>query len=232
MSNQNPGCLGFIFSLFGIKLKHKPAEVLPYAVRDDFLSPAELSFFKVLNQVLSDEYVICPKVALKDIFFVTSKDRGAFTSYSNKINLKHVDYLLCTKTDLKPVCGIELDDSSHKKKDRIERDAFVEKVFKAAGLQLIRFQNKKTYTLQEVQDKLDLIIGSKSENQYVTGSKDSVAGKTVIEQQVVKSEEQVPICKKCGLPMVLRTAKRGGNKGQKFYGCSNYPKCREVAEVK
>lgn len=33
------------------------------------------------------------------------------------------------------------------------------------------------------------------------------------------------ICPKCGALLVLRTAKKGINSGQQFYGCSNYPKC-------
>jgi len=33
-------------------------------------------------------------------------------------------------------------------------------------------------------------------------------------------------CPKCGSLMVLRTAKRGPNAGEKFYGCSRYPKCK------
>ena len=36
------------------------------------------------------------------------------------------------------------------------------------------------------------------------------------------------ICPKCGNPMVLRTAKRGRNTGNQFWGCSAYPKCRMV----
>jgi ssDNA-binding Zn-finger/Zn-ribbon topoisomerase 1 len=35
-----------------------------------------------------------------------------------------------------------------------------------------------------------------------------------------------PQCPKCGAEMQLRTAKKGRNTGGKFYGCSNFPKCR------
>ncbi len=35
-------------------------------------------------------------------------------------------------------------------------------------------------------------------------------------------------CPQCGSDMVLRTAKRGDNKGQQFWGCSSYPKCRAI----
>jgi restriction system protein len=33
-------------------------------------------------------------------------------------------------------------------------------------------------------------------------------------------------CPKCGADMVLRTAQKGSNPGQKFWGCSNFPRCR------
>jgi hypothetical protein len=33
-------------------------------------------------------------------------------------------------------------------------------------------------------------------------------------------------CPTCGSPMKVRTARRGGSRGEKFYGCSKFPKCR------
>ena len=40
--------------------------------------------------------------------------------------------------------------------------------------------------------------------------------------------DQAPMCPRCGVPMVLRTARKGGHKGADFYGCPNYPRCRET----
>lgn len=37
-------------------------------------------------------------------------------------------------------------------------------------------------------------------------------------------------CPRCGGELVLRTARRGENKGTSFYGCSNYPKCKYIQE--
>lgn len=37
-----------------------------------------------------------------------------------------------------------------------------------------------------------------------------------------------PLCPNCGSEMILRTAKKGSNAGQQFWGCSQYPKCRGV----
>jgi hypothetical protein len=44
---------------------------------------------------------------------------------------------------MKPVCGIELDDSSHARQDRVIRDDFVNQVFKNAGLPLNNILTKK-----------------------------------------------------------------------------------------
>lgn len=38
-------------------------------------------------------------------------------------------------------------------------------------------------------------------------------------------------CPCCGGNLVLRTATRGKNAGNQFYGCSNYPKCRYIREI-
>ncbi len=38
-------------------------------------------------------------------------------------------------------------------------------------------------------------------------------------------------CPKCGNLMVQRTAKRGTRAGEKFWGCSSYPKCKAVQSV-
>lgn len=39
------------------------------------------------------------------------------------------------------------------------------------------------------------------------------------------------LCPTCGASMVKRTAKRGTNAGNTFWGCSNYPACRGVRSV-
>jgi len=43
--------------------------------------------------------------------------------------------------------------------------------------------------------------------------------------------EETLLCPKCGAPLVLRTAKKGSNAGNQFYGCSAFPKCRYTQEA-
>ena len=44
----------------------------------------------------------------------------------------------------------------------------------------------------------------------------------------IASGQSTPLCPRCGSTMVLRTATRGENKGNQFWGCSGFPKCRGV----
>ena len=215
-SNTNPGCLGSILSIFGMNKKQEEnaPESFPFRIRDDFLSPAEQSFYQVIKNMLGEAYAICPKVSLADIFYVTrpNENRSAF----NKINRKHVDYLVCDPKTMKPLFAIELDDSSHQRSDRIERDAYVDGVFEAADLPLFHIPVKTRYNTTELKAIFDEVLLPQVEG----NSPESIP--------VIINPGQPPLCPKCGVPMVLRTAKSGAQAGRSFYGCSNYPKCRAV----
>ncbi len=47
----------------------------------------------------------------------------------------------------------------------------------------------------------------------------------------IKEKHEELKCPKCGAMLVLRTASKGENKGNSFYGCSNYPKCRYIQNI-
>lgn len=47
-----------------------------------------------------------------------------------------------------------------------------------------------------------------------------------------ENRETEIICPKCGAPMVKRKAIRGKNAGQEFFGCSRFPACRSVIQIK
>jgi hypothetical protein len=40
-----------------------------------------------------------------------------------------------------------------------------------------------------------------------------------------------PGCTKCGVDMVQRSAKSDPNQGKHFWGCSNYPKCKNIVPI-
>lgn len=158
---------------------------------------------------LYGSHLVCPKVNLADIFFVARPNHNQ--SYRNKIDRKHVDFLLCDPATMKPIMGVELDDASHVRRDRQDRDEFVDQVFEVAGLPLLRVRAAASYSPQNIADLV----------------RQSISGRA-IPDRTAANQAGTPTCPKCGTPMVLRTAKRGNQKGEEFWGCQNYPQCRET----
>jgi hypothetical protein len=195
---------------------------LPYRVRDDFLSNSALSFYHVLRGVVGNRAVICPEMNLSAIFYVTKPNENK--SFRARISQKSIDFLLCEPKTMKPLAGIELDDSSHARPDRQSRDAFVNSVFEAAELPLLRIQAKRAYTTQELAVLLEPIFGAMPV--VVAGL--SAPVETALSVAAAVTEPQPPTCPKCGILMVVRMVGQGEHKGRRFYGCSNYPQCRQM----
>ena len=232
LSNNNQGCLGAIFRLFpSLGNDKKTEQVLPYARRDDFLSAAEHSFYMVLKSLVMDYFAICPKVSLSDIFFVKSGgNKGDSMTYLNKINRKHVDFLICKPDTMQPVLGIELDDSSHRRTDRAARDLFVDDVFSAAGLPILHIPVARTYDSKELARMLKPHLASKTEDAASQVAPVSVPPKAT-ESVHIEADGDGKVCPKCGGEMTIRIARQGPNAGRQFYGCSNFPKCKMVLPV-
>lgn len=236
-TRSNPGCLASLLRLLGVspkppsdevtkKTEYSGSDLFPYRLRDDFLSPTEQNFYLVLKSMMGNYLTICPKVSLADIFFVIrpNDNVGAY----NRINRKHIDFLLCNPKTMKPQFAIELDDNSHQRSDREERDDFVNSVFEAANLPLLHIPARNSYNTSELGVlfrqtlKMDHSI---QETKNVTSEVDTLS------YSAKQTLDSTPICPKCGVSMVLRIAHKGNLAGKQFFGCPNYPKCRVVINV-
>jgi hypothetical protein len=51
---------------------------------------------------------------------------------------KHIDFLVCRADTTEPVLAVELDDRSHGRAGRVDRDAFLDGCLAAAGIPLLR----------------------------------------------------------------------------------------------
>lgn len=50
-------------------------------------------------------------------------------------------------------------------------------------------------------------------------------------QSIVAEKTMKHLCPKCGSEMILRETKKGENIGKQFWGCSAFPKCREIKPI-
>lgn len=140
---------------------------------------------------------VSSKVGLNDLFYVKTDDQSRFRVYTNKIDRKHVDFLLCELSTMRPLIGIELDDKSHQRADRQARDEFVDQVFKASGLPILHIPAKRSYAVAEIAAQLSPVLG-------VTSTPVSAPTSERAEQPF-KTQPNVPpgqatACPKCGNP--------------------------------
>ena len=77
-------------------------------------------------------------------------------------------------------------------------------------------------------DGLKLFAMIKQAKQSLTAS----AQKSSSNPQVFQTNSTIePICPQCGSAMVKRTARKGGNAGSEFWGCSKFPTCKGVRQL-
>ena len=99
---------------------------------------------------LPEAFVIIPKVRMADVIEPAQQHASDRQSALNKISSKHVDYLICRKENWEFCAAVELDDASHGKQARIERDEFVDEAFEQAQVPLVRFRARQGYSLESI----------------------------------------------------------------------------------
>ena len=148
--------LAVVAALVILKMKQPTADdELGFARKDVLFTPAERSFLGVLEQALDSRYRVFGKVRLGDIVKpAKGLSNSKRTTAQNKVNQKHVDFVICAASDLAVVGVVELDDKSHERDDRAGRDQFVDRALADAKIPVIHFSAKKGYALPEVRAKL------------------------------------------------------------------------------
>jgi hypothetical protein len=132
-------------------------ETLPYSRRERVLSPAEQAFHAILQaavHILNTENparrcTVFASVRLAEVLAVSESqaNRSAWQRAFNRISSKQVDFVVCEEQSTRPLLVIELDDASHKRSDRSQRDEFVDRACRAANLSILHVQtnNKPDY---------------------------------------------------------------------------------------
>jgi len=130
-----------------------------YRLKPSILTPAELRFWETLKGVIPENTLVAFKPRLADIFEAeTTGDRKSWRTAFNRINAKHVDFLLITPEG-KPLLGIELDDISHQRAARNKRDEFVNAVFAVAGLPILHIKARNSYENLELKKTIETSTG-------------------------------------------------------------------------
>ena len=115
---------------------------MPYE-RRNLLTRTERQFYTLLARGCREHnLLICPKVRLEDLVYVTDKNNRA--KYRGYVKSRHVDFVL-TNEALQPIAAIELDDPSHDSHLAMQIDEFKDHLFETIELPLFRVSTKEDY---------------------------------------------------------------------------------------
>ena len=115
----------------------------------------EMKFYNVLLEIAKElDYILFSQVSLYNIVQIKEGlDYSTHTKYFNKIAAKSIDFVLVDKKCRIKLC-IELDDSTHQNKKRIERDKFINQLFKELEIDLLRYPVYNIYYKETLKNKI------------------------------------------------------------------------------
>lgn len=144
--------LGLIFAVFGLMYllleKQQPKKdgqitltdsdsdkpKPEYRRKGNVLSKPEWEFLQVLRDILdAQRYEVLTQIAL-----ISVVDKVTQTSYRNEL-FRIIDYCIVDKASYSPLLLIELNDASHNRADRVQRDQKVNEICQSANLPIISF---------------------------------------------------------------------------------------------
>lgn len=102
-----------------------------YSLKSCLLSNTEKNYYIALKNIIGDKFCVLPQINLASVI---NKDSQGFRSEL----FRNVDFGVFNQ-DFEPILLIEINDPTHLRDDRIERDKSVNKICKKAGIPLITF---------------------------------------------------------------------------------------------
>jgi hypothetical protein len=114
---------------------------------------------------------------------------------------------------MQPLLGVELDDASHARKDRAERDDFVDNAFAAAGLPLLRIPAQRAYNTRELAEKTNSYLAVP-----VTAYPMAPPDPTPLQTPPPTTPSAPPTCPKCGETMCSAPGQRVRMPGRRSTG--------------
>lgn len=218
------------------RMSRNAAATALYERRSALLTPAERSFFGVLEQALAKQRRVFAQVRMADVLVPrVGVSRAARWRAFNAVAQKHIDFVVCDRDTLEIHCLVELDDGSHRSSDRRKRDAFLDRVCASARLPLLRFPASAGYSVRSVRAALAEVIAidppaANDEASPRTAPKAAGPARSLDTPtpESVATVSPAPACPTCGSDMVLRTAKTGVHAGASLWGCRRFPACRGI----
>jgi Protein of unknown function (DUF2726) len=144
-----------------------------YSRRSALLSAPELKFFHTHQRITESQFALLAKVRLADLVYVHGLNGRRWWRAFAQLSQKHVDFVVADPTTFQVLAAIELDDRSHDRPERRQRDQLINGVFLQAHIPLLRFP--LNYSAEQIRRALHSAIGVESP-ELLNGSSASRSG--------------------------------------------------------
>ncbi len=173
-----------------------------YKSKGPVLNMSEGAFYNALKTAVGDHGVVMAKVNIANVLIPAKvKNKKQWFIAYNRIAKSYFDFVVCDARTLEPRVVIELDDGKELKKGKVDREKLIIQVCKSANIPLIGANLKLSYQVAKLRRLLAAHI------------------------DLIEADKEVRFCKRCGSPMVIKTASQGDFKGRRFFTCSRQPHC-------
>lgn len=147
--------LGLLVKLLNNKNLNNTDNNIKYLIKQNPMTETEIKFIKELKKITDiNNLIILPQVQLQSIFHtINNKDITSF----NKIKSKSIDFAI-VDNNYNYKLFIELDDYTHNRKNRIQRDQFINELFKTYNLKLKRIKVQNNYNIEDLKEIIKEVV--------------------------------------------------------------------------
>lgn len=145
-----------IKKIIEIKPTVKKEETKHYKRKLYLTTKTELELYKILLAICEKyKLALFTQVVLYEIVQVNEPPfTREYSKYFNKICRKSIDFIIADKETTRIRLCIELDDPTHKRKKRIERDNFINELFEDLQIELLRIKTSENYDINAIESKI------------------------------------------------------------------------------
>lgn len=172
-----------------------------YKKKGPLLSMQESAFYNALNTAVGEHGIVMSKVNMSNVLAPVASNKKQWFIANSRISKSYFDFVVCDPRSLEVRVVIELDNGRALDKGKVDRQKLLMHVCKSANVPLIGTSVKHSYQVGRLRRLLAAHI------------------------DLIETEKEVRFCKKCGSPMIIKTASQGEFKGRRFFTCTRQPTC-------
>lgn len=134
-----------------LKVFYRKKNRVKYFVKESLLTSTEIKYYNLLRSILGSEFLILPQINLASVI-----DKEGGSNFRNEL-FRNADFGVFD-CNYRPIFLVEINDNTHFRKDRRERDKKVNEICNSAGLPILTLWVKDGIDLAVIKKQIQKIL--------------------------------------------------------------------------